>query len=250
MSLREAAEKALEALEYAARCAAMVECSNAAEALRTALAEADEPAEMQDIGSEWRPCVKLPVTVHVRAQRPGESHVSTREGITPVKPDDLIMRGVAGEEYPISRALFERTYVVGDATLAEADDRKCTCHPDDNPPQPCPKQFALGECRQAAALAEAKEPVAWRVRAVNTFGSRGPWRIYHQSAKPGVNHPECCDFQPLYLHPPRREPLAEEAIRQCYEQSGHYQSLRPQNSFAVFAFARAVERAHGIGTDE
>jgi hypothetical protein len=48
--------------------------------------------------------------VHVRKQRPGEAHVSTREGITPVKPDDLIMRGVSGEEYPIGRAIFEQTY--------------------------------------------------------------------------------------------------------------------------------------------
>ena len=58
----------------------------------------------------WTPCMKLPVVVHVRQQRPGETHVSTREGITPVKPDDLIMRGVSGEEYPIGRAIFEQTY--------------------------------------------------------------------------------------------------------------------------------------------
>jgi hypothetical protein len=91
-------------------------------ALRAALVEADEPAEMQDIGPEWKACVKLPITVHVREQRPGEGHISTREGITPCRPDDLIMRGVAGEEYPISREVFERTYVVGDATPAEADE--------------------------------------------------------------------------------------------------------------------------------
>jgi len=65
------------------------------------------------IGPEWTPCVKLPITVHVREQRPDEQHVSTREGITPVKPDDLIMRGVAGEEYPIGRELFEKTYRIG-----------------------------------------------------------------------------------------------------------------------------------------
>ena len=71
------------------------------EALKQALAA---------IGTEWTPCVKLPIVVHVREQREGESHVSTREGITPVKHDDLIMRGVEGEEYPIGRALFDRTY--------------------------------------------------------------------------------------------------------------------------------------------
>ena len=66
--------------------------------------------EQEPLGSEWVPCVKLPVIVHVRNQRGGENHISTREGITPVLPEDLIMRGVAGEEYPIGRELFERTY--------------------------------------------------------------------------------------------------------------------------------------------
>ena len=76
----------------------------------------------QAIGPEWRPCVKLPITVHVREQRPGESHVSTREGITPVRPDDLIMRGVQGEEYPIGRELFDSTYRMGEAAPAVHDE--------------------------------------------------------------------------------------------------------------------------------
>ena len=69
-----------------------------------------QPVALSDIGQEWRPCVKLPITVHVRDQRPGETHSSTREGITPLRSDDLIMRGVRGEEYPIGRDLFEQTY--------------------------------------------------------------------------------------------------------------------------------------------
>ena len=28
-------------------------------------------------------------------------------------------------------------------------DRPCTCHPDDNPPQPCPQKYALSHCRRA-----------------------------------------------------------------------------------------------------
>jgi hypothetical protein len=71
---------------------------------------AEQPAQQEPVGVEWTPCMKLPVVVNVRKQRPGESHVSTREGITPVKPDDLIMRGVSGEEYPIGRVIFEQTY--------------------------------------------------------------------------------------------------------------------------------------------
>ncbi len=73
------------------------------------------------IGEEWKPCVKLPIIVHVREQRKGETHVSTREGITPVKEDDLIMRGVAGEEYPIGRELFNRTYTFDTAPLHAID---------------------------------------------------------------------------------------------------------------------------------
>ena len=83
----------------------------ACELLRLHLALAS-PEQPEDIGSEWLPCMKLPIVVHVREQRENEMHVSTREGITPVKPDDLIMRGVAGEEYPIGRDLFDRTYTL------------------------------------------------------------------------------------------------------------------------------------------
>ena len=38
-------------------------------------------------------------------------------------------------------------------------ERPCTCHPDDNPPRPCPKQYALHECKAAidAAIARGKK---------------------------------------------------------------------------------------------
>jgi len=81
-------------------------------------AEKQEPVA---IGEEWKPCVKLPIVVHVREQRKGETHVSTREGITPVKEDDLIMRGVAGEEYPIGRELFNRTYTFDTSPVHASD---------------------------------------------------------------------------------------------------------------------------------
>jgi hypothetical protein len=75
--------------------------------IRARAALAEQPVA---IGPEWQPCVKLPITVHVREQCSGETHTSTREGITPLRHDDLIMRGVQGEEYPIGRELFEQTY--------------------------------------------------------------------------------------------------------------------------------------------
>ena len=80
-------------------------------ACREALEQKDEQ-ESAAIGEEWTPCMKLPIVVHCRKQREGETHVSTREGITPVRHDDLIMRGVAGEEYPIGRELFDKTYTL------------------------------------------------------------------------------------------------------------------------------------------
>ena len=106
--LRKAAEIALKHLETVSDWDTTYPIGKAKEALRQALAQPEqEPVALSD---EWTPCVKLPIVVHVRKQRKGETHISTREGITPVLPDDLIMRGIAGEEYPIGRELFERTY--------------------------------------------------------------------------------------------------------------------------------------------
>lgn len=96
---------------------------NAWAAMLAAAQEAPAPSQQaEQLTEEWSPCMKLPVVVHVRKQRLGESHVSTREGITPVKPDDLIMRGVSGEEYPIGRKIFEQTYRTGafDSTSQQA----------------------------------------------------------------------------------------------------------------------------------
>ena len=103
----EALRLALDALEFSKSY--LDDLARAIAACREALAQTDEQEQVA-IGTEWTPCVKLPIVVHVREQREGESHVSTREGITPVRHDDLIMRGVEGEEYPIGRALFDKTY--------------------------------------------------------------------------------------------------------------------------------------------
>ena len=60
--------------------------------------------------TDWKACIKKPVIVHYREIRPGETVVSTREGITPVLETDLLMMGVDGEVYPIARDIFEKTY--------------------------------------------------------------------------------------------------------------------------------------------
>lgn len=95
--------------------------------------------------TEWTPCVKLPVVVHVRKQRAGESHVSTREGITPVKPDDLIMRGVSWEEYPIGREIFEKTYSLDLAQAQPAAQHIEHCIWARNGNTPCPHTQSADE---------------------------------------------------------------------------------------------------------
>jgi hypothetical protein len=120
MTDRELMQMALEAVEYFyGGGQTQVNGLKLIEALRDRLAQ-PEP-EPVAIGEEWKPCVKLPIVVHVREQRKGETHVSTREGITPVKEDDLIMRGVAGEEYPIGRELFNSTYTFDTAPVHAID---------------------------------------------------------------------------------------------------------------------------------
>ena len=47
------------------------------------------------------------------------------------------------------------------AALAQPENRPCTCHPDDNPPQPCAQRYALTECKALAQPETTAEPVAW-----------------------------------------------------------------------------------------
>lgn len=41
------------------------------------------------------------------------------------------------------------------AQTNKADPRTCTCHPSDCPPVPCPRKYALTECRIAALITAA-----------------------------------------------------------------------------------------------
>ena len=67
-----------------------------------------------------------------------------------------------GDASEISEALRER--------LAR-EERPCTCHPDDNPPIPCAKQYALAQCREAAR--QEQEPVAHSIVAGALFDFMG-----------------------------------------------------------------------------
>jgi hypothetical protein len=216
MSLREAAQQALEALEGADE----IDCDmrDAITSIRTALAE----PEQEPIGPEWMPCVKLPVTVHVREQRPGEAHVSTREGITPIRPDDLIMRGVAGEEYPIGRELFNRTYRLGEQRT-----------------EPEQEPVALIRLKTESRFIRGSDMglgcsdgyVTDRYLAIEFVNY-----TMHNPAKSLFR-----DGDVLYTHPSQRKPLTDEEMKRVCAETFSYDP---------YVIARAIERAHGIGGEE
>ena len=54
------------------------------------------------------------------------------------------------------------------------DNRLCTCHPDDNPPQPCAERYALADCRTAAIK-----------RAPFPYGKYGSMEIMESAAGNG-----------------------------------------------------------------
>ena len=176
--------------------------------------------EQERVGDDWTPCIKLPVVVHVRKQRLGETHVSTREGITPVKPDDLIMRGVSGEEYPIGRAIFEQTYSLNTTPpqrKPEQDVPEASCgnmepvgwleSPDGafraNPLYKIqfPSQLLSWQIPVFAALAEPAEPVQEPFGYLWPTGRHPEFR-FTQQKRDGV------DGMPLYTAPPQRKEQA------------------------------------------
>jgi len=54
------------------------------------------------------------------------------------------------------------------------------------------------------------------------------------------------NFKPSTPPAAQRKPLTDEQIITAYETSGHKQSIRPQDVFAVASLVRAIEAAHGI----
>jgi len=106
------------------------------------------------------------------------------------------------------------------------------------------------------ALAEAEEPVAWAGYNLDQMAEAFDRVIdaIRGQIDPLDMHAEMAlrDFRKLipamqaYKRPPRREPLTEEQIRRLYRGAWTPESEADE----VLAFARAIERAHGVGGDE
>ena len=80
------------------------------------------------------------------------------------------------------------------AALAAPENRPCTCHPDDNPPQPCAQRYALTECKALAQPETTADPVMWMNRYDATMKTRD--RVTANAMGFTI---------PLYTHPPRDE---------------------------------------------
>lgn len=102
------------------------------------------------------------------------------------------------------------------AALAAPENRPCTCHPDDNPPQPCAQRYALTECK-ALAQPEAAQPGAWAVMCdgdiVKTCLTETAANLIADNLRE-QNRGRDFDWQttPLYAHPPRNEWLPASGI--------------------------------------
>ena len=94
---------------------------------------------------------------------------------------------------------------------------------------------------------KTQEPVAWMFEARHIDTAFGPAvSLKH----PGPEHKYMRNVEPLYTAPPQRLPLTEEETRRLADKHLFYQPESYEVS-GVFTFARAIERAHGIGgTDE
>ena len=63
----------------------------------------------------------------------------------------------------------EAMAIASQPSSADVERRPCTCHPDDNPPVPCPRMYALQDCRRAAALAAEIESLRARLAEAETL---------------------------------------------------------------------------------
>jgi len=88
---------------------------------------------------------------------------------------------------------------------------------------------------EVKALAEPEqEPVAWMMVENKKYGDS----VVLRKNKPKAYNAEWWTLEPLYTAPTPRKPLTDEALHQVIR-AGNYDSMEQ--------FARAIERAHGIG---
>jgi hypothetical protein len=72
-----------------------------------------------------------------------QAQLETEAALDTVKRLTLILTGIAScATCAVCQAAAQSAF--------DVSEKPCTCHPDDNPPRPCPRKYALTECRRAA----------------------------------------------------------------------------------------------------
>ena len=99
------------------------------------------------------------------------------------------------------------------------------------------------QVQEMLALAQPEqEPVAWGVFESNLHDMFFTQSEAQEMAKLKGTHAE---VRPLYATPPQRKPLTNGEIYTAYITATN-QTLRATDERLAFAFARAIEAAHGI----
>ena len=100
------------------------------------------------------------------------------------------------------------------------------------------------EIKQILAQPE-QEPVAWMYDHHIEVGydKHTEFNIVETCAR-NLESDNCINIRPLYLAPPKHEPLSDETIAELW---GNKYSGK---TFMVKNFARSIEKAHGIGGGE
>lgn len=91
---------------------------------------------------------------------------------------------------------------------------------------------------------ETTNPMAWIWTWYDIANDRHVRRIIDCEKKPNIPG---YDLIPLYTHPPQRKPLTEKEIAALLSQSA---GIDIKLNDGDLLFARAIERAHGIGGEE
>jgi hypothetical protein len=220
MSLREAAKKALDALEVTEAMLSSMnvthlsiygEVDAAITALRAALAEdamkrlTDEQQMIERGTKAW---ADVPdATAWVQEMR-GNVPAPTSQESRQVEPVAYI------KGYSKGRCIIEAV----------------------DPDWLLPVGMALYRSPPTISKTETVEPVAWMGRLEGGI----EYNPYHKAA---LKLPDGVRFD-LYTAPPKRKPLTDEAIHDCFQQKHKDKATERR------MIARAIERAHGIGGEE
>lgn len=107
------------------------------------------------------------------------------------------VRELADRLEPMAAApVFEQLDIPGAVALLHqcAEQRPCTCHPDDNPPVPCAQKYALNECRAASEPTEAQIEQHPDDAAVDRFAAAMKAKLAEKRAegRGGWDDPEQC----------------------------------------------------------